>query len=172
MVDKKKKQVKHVVGALVFYLKPLPQGSFLMALSEHDKPVAPITEVEYAGGTKVMEPNPHDEGYRRDLEMWNAQYNSRMFRLCVTRGIDRVEDRQGTPVEPSSDDLSDVRFVYGSNIPHRTAMHYWYADKIGDTASGFMNLVMGQTEVTEEGLEESEARFQPDGAGAGVERED
>lgn len=172
MTSKRTKQVRHKAGGYTFFLKSLPQGALMMALSEADKPDAPMVEVQFAGGTTAMQPNRNDKKYQSELETWAAQYNSRLFRLCVTRGIDHVEDARGGVAAPSTDELEDVRFVYGSGISHRAALHYWHADLIGDTAKGFMNLVLGQSEVTEEGLEEAEDRFRGNGEGPGVERED
>jgi hypothetical protein len=171
-VSKEKKQVRHKAGAYTFYLRPLPKGPLLMALSDADKPQPPLAEVTYAGGVKNVEPNPRDRKYLDALETWEAQYNARLFRLCINRGIERVTDAQGKDVEPSADESEDVRFVYGSALTARAVRQYWLADILGNTAMGFMSLCMGQTEVTEEGLAEAEDRFRPDGEGAGVQRED
>ncbi len=157
--ERRTKEIRHVAGAHVFFLQALPMGPLLMALSDADKPQPPMAEVTYAGGTVVTEPNPHDPKYKAELEDWSAVYKARLFRLCVMRGIKRVETRQGDPAEPTPDELEDMRFVYGAAITHRNARNYWLADILGATATGFMNLCMGQTEVTEEGLEESEEAF-------------
>jgi len=156
---KKNKQLRHVVGGLTFYLKKLPGGTFLMAGSHADnKPVPPTTEVTYADGNVVEEVNRRDPKYVRDMNLWHFANNARMFRLCVVHGIDRVEHSDGSPAHPTEDEASEIRFVYG-DLPRNVVEHYWRADKIGDTAAGFMNLVMGQTEITEEGLAKDERRF-------------
>ncbi len=157
--NKKSKQLRHVVGGLTFYLKKLPAGTFLMAGSHADnKPVPPTTEVRYADGTVVNEVNRRDPKYLRDMGLWQFANNARMFRLCVVHGIDRVEHANGTPAHPTEDEAAEILFVYG-DLPRKVIEHYWRADKIGDTAPGFMNLVMGQTEITEEGLAKDERRF-------------
>lgn len=158
-MSKKNKQIRHKAGAHTFWLKPLPQGPLMMALSEEDKPEIPNTEVTYAGGVKVNEPNPNDPKYKNDIETWRAIYNSRLFRLCIVHGIDRVENGQGGEARPSEEAQEKVRFIYGNQISRYALLLYWYADLLGDTSQGFMSLVMGQSEVTESGLEEAEDSF-------------
>ncbi len=167
----KNKQVRHKAGAYTFYLKPLGKGPLLMALSDADRPTPPMAEVTYAGGVKSIEPNPHDKDYRATLETWQAQYNARLFRLCITQGIDHVTDAQGNEAQPSQEEAEEMRFVYSSALSPRLVRLYWLAAILGATAMGFMNLVMGQTEVTEEGLAEAEERFQPSDPGPRLERE-
>lgn len=170
-MSKEKKQIKHKAGAYTFFLKPLPKGPLLMALSDSDRPQVPITEVQYAGGVVSSEPNPNDPAYLRAMETWSAQYNARLFRLCIVQGIDHVIDPQGKEAEPNPEQSEEVRFVYGGALSAKLTRLYWYADVLGNTAMGFMNLCMGQSEITKEGLEEAEEKFRPDSEGAGLQRE-
>lgn len=167
MMSKQKKQIKHKAGAYTLWLKPLPKGPLMMALSEEDRPEVPMIDRVYAGDVKVTEPNPQDPKYLNDLETWRAVYNSRLFRLCVVYGVDRVENAQGGEAKPTGEDLESVRFIYGNNISMFAARLYWLAELIGNTASGFINLVMGQSEVTEEGLAEAEDHFRGNHSGTG-----
>lgn len=167
---KAKKELKHKAGGLTFYLKKMPAGVFLMALSVSDKPAAPVVEVEYADGSVGSEVNRREPKYLRELALWQSNYNARIFRLCVVYGISRVEHADGTPANPDDSKVAELRFIYG-DIPGSVARHYWYAEVIGDTASGFMNLVMGQSDITQEGLKKDERRFRPSGEGSGVQGE-
>ncbi len=47
-------------------------------------------------------------------------------------------------------------------------MYFYYAQLLGDTAKGFMNLVLGQTQVTQQGLRQDEDRFRRVGEGSGI----
>lgn len=163
-----KKQIRHKARGHTFFLKKVEKAMVLMALSEGDKPKPPMVEVTYAGDVTAMQPNPQDPQYLQDLEIWNGQHNSRLFRICVVYGIDRVTNAKGEPAKMTPEEEAEIRFVYGDNLPMSSVQFYWMAKLIGNTAAGFMNLVMGQTEVTMEGLEEEEDRFRPDGEGPGI----
>ena len=168
----KRKQIKHKAGAYTFYLKPIPQSVLAMVLSAYDKPPAPVVEVEYAGGVKVMEQNPNDPGYQAELQQWQVAYNARVFRACIRFGIDHVTDAAGNEARPSKEAASAIRFVYGASMPSDDLLFYWYAQILGNTMPGFTNLVLGQTAATEEDVANAEELFRPDGEGAGVDRED
>jgi hypothetical protein len=164
----KQRVIRHKSGAHTFYLKPVESGALMMALSQSDKPQVPIVEVTYAGGTIGSEASPNDPNYIKSLRDWNAQYNSRLFRLCVVYGIEHVETGSGDEANPSSEDLASLRFLYGSEIPSHVLKYYWYAQILGNTSAGFMSLVLGQTHITDEELQADEDRFRSDDPGSGI----
>lgn len=164
-MSKDKKQIRHKAGAYTFYLKRILPGVMLMALNQDDKPRVPTVEVTYAGGVKGSELNPNDKEFLQKMENWEAMYASRLFRVCVTFGIDRVTNAAGEEANPSPEEIEKIRFLYGDQTPAGIVRLYWLAEVLGNTSNGFMNLCMGQTEVTEAGMTAAEDKFRPDDTG-------
>ena len=172
MASKKDKQIKHQVGSLSFWLKPLPKGVFINFLGDDSgKPEPPMVEVEYAGGYKEEQPNHNDPMYQQLMQAYQGERTGKMLRLCVVYGVEKVTDRSGKIQGPQKDDVARIRYIYGDKQSPDEVVWNWMAEQLGDTATGLMNLVLGQTEVTEAGLAEAEEMFQPDGEGAGIQRE-
>lgn len=165
---KKNKELKHVAAGHTFFLKPVNRAILLMTLSDSDKPKPPEREIKYAGNVTRKAPNRNDRQYQNSLNAWEAQYNSRMLRMCIVFGIDHViENKTGLPAVPSDAKIAEIRFVYG-DLTESEILYFYYAEIIGETERGFMNLVLGQTRATQEGLKKEEQRFRPDSEGSGV----
>jgi hypothetical protein len=166
------KEIKHKAGAYTFFLQPIDEAILLMTLSEADRPPVPMVEVKYAGGLEGTEPNPNDPQYLKDIRDWESIHTARILRMCIVYGVKRVENALGAEAFPSAVELQKIRFVYGESLPSEIAVFYWYADLLRTTARGFMNLALGQTQVTEEGLKADEERFRADSKGSGVSGKD
>lgn len=151
--NRERKRVKFRAGARSIILKPIPQTLLADAMSEDDKPQPPMKEREYIGGVIREEPDESDEEYKQKMQLWQATYNVRMLRVCIAFGVDEIE---GPPAEPKV--MGQIEAAYGKQSSAELRMR-WVMYLIGDNIEGFLNLALGQTVPTKEGLEEAEERF-------------
>lgn len=160
-VDRESKRVKFRAGARTIILKPIPQTLLADAMSEDGKPEPPMKEIEYLGGVVREEPDEKDVEYQKRYQMWQTTYNVRMLRLCIALGVDTID---GPP--PDQNVIAQIEAAYGKLSSQELQMR-WVMYLIGDQITGFLNLALGQTVPTKEGLEEAEERFPDIDARAG-----
>lgn len=153
--ETKDKRVTFRCGAHSIVLKPIAKSYLGEALSETNKPLPPKKEVEYMGGVKRLEDDLDNEDYKMKYNLWYAGYASRLMRICLAFGVDHVSGPQ-----PTTDEQARIRAAFGNVTPQEEYI-FWMLGLIGDNTQGFLNLALGQTEPTEEGLKEAEERFQP-----------
>lgn len=161
------KTVKFRCGAHTIILRPIPKTYLGAALAETGKPVPPKKEVEYMGGVKRLEDDLENPEYVGAHNLWYAGYADRLMRVCLAFGVEEV---QGPP--PTAEEQARIRAAFGKDITPQEEFVFWCFGLIGDETQGFLNLALGQGEITEEGLKEAEDRFQPSSERAGADGAD
>lgn len=116
------------------------------------EPIPPMETVQYRGGFEDEEPNPDDADYKAALAKWQMKKNYKMSFFILTMGI----------VEECPPEFWDE---YGEFFPHaRTPSkrkYIWITVQITDdkVLAELMDAIIGQTEVTEDGLKDAEDEF-------------
>ncbi len=165
---------RFLAGNRTIILQPIPRALLADVMSELDKPAAYKREVSYMDGAVVREEevtNPEllsdeeraaYEERQAEINLWNVSYVARLLRTCVAYGVKKV-DGPG----PTKREIELLLETYGT-ISEDALRRKWVLLLIGDRSQEFIDLVMGQTEITPEGLAVAEDSFRADSEGAGV----
>lgn len=123
---------------------------------EEAKPTIPVVEATVGGDTPHKEENPDDPTYRQAVRDWHINQSQRLMFYAFTAGI---ED----PVPP--DDYAQIR-EYFPQATELEIKYYWIVGLLGDGEAVWaelVNLIMGQNQITQKGLEQSNDSFRSDG---------
>ena len=123
--------------------------------SEAGKPPVPVVEVDIRGH-KRKQANPDGPAYEAAVAAWQGQKQKRLLLFLITKGV--KDDPPDEFVEEYAQYLPD-----GASIEE--LKYLWLADKLDDIdeIGRFTDALMGQTAVTQEGLDEAAAKFSSDG---------
>lgn len=118
------------------------------------KPAIPIITVKIGAKGTREEENPGDPVYLAKLRVWEQEKNFRLAKYLFTEGI------KGDP-----DDKFVKRMKVHFPDADETAMKYlWVVDHLpDDEIDTLMEAIMGQSEVTQKGLEQAADSFQSEG---------
>ena len=118
------------------------------------KPEVPQIEVTIGGKHKRLEENPGDPTYLEKLDEWTKGKNYKLAFFLFTAGI------EGTPPKAFCEEYAN----YFPDASDMTLKYLWVCSLIPDSqVQDAMAAIMGQTEITAEGLEQAAATFQSDG---------
>lgn len=137
----------------VFTLRPLaPLVLERVKNDQHGKPQPPIVETQLGkNGPRRKEANPLDPDYQVALAEWEQTKNARLLTFIFTMGIaeepDETEAERWKPFFPGLDAVA--------------TKYLWIVDhlKEADEVQQLSETIMGQTVVTEGGLEAAAATF-------------
>lgn len=137
-----------------FTLRPL--NSFHLAYISSDtsgRPKPPVVQVG-RGKRRRYEENPDDPGYVQRLKQWESQREIKGMMYVFAKGV---------ADEPSEDELDDLRGFF-PNANDSELKYLWVTGLIDDSeAMGLMEAIVGQTDITKGGLNDSAERFPGDG---------
>lgn len=115
------------------------------------KPKVPQVEVLIAGKHRRMEDNPADETYQAALAEWKQKKNETLMTYLLTAGI------SGTPPEVFVEE-SSLLFPDANDLEMK---YLWVISRVPDNdIEALMEAIMGQTALTQKGLEDAAANFQ------------
>lgn len=145
-----------VLGETTLHLKPVsPLILERLQSNQTGMPQPPVVDVELAGGRKRKEANPNDPDYQASLARWRTAQGVKMFEYCFSFGV----------VERPPKEFVDGHRYFFPEATEFEMQYLWIGSLVGDEneLTGLLNAVIGQTNVTREGLEEAKARFPGDG---------
>lgn len=122
--------------------------------SEAGKPPVPVVEVTLARGHKRKQENPNDPDYIQAVRLWEAQKQKRLLMYLLTKGVKN---------EPPPEFVDEYRVYLPEGTGIDELKYLWLAEKIDTEEIGELTeLIMSQTVVTSEGLDEAAAKFPSD----------
>lgn len=119
---------------------------------ERCKPIPP-TITTYLNDNPQMayqEYNENDAKYKQALSIWNGEKASEMNEVMVRLGIRS---------EPPAEFVEKYSEMFPDIEPQNIKVHWVYSLLNEEEITQFFEVVMGQTTVTEKGLEQAKATF-------------
>jgi hypothetical protein len=114
---------------------------------EKDRPLPPKIKTEIG-----EDENPNDSAYKKELKLWTAAKAADINETCV---------RLGVVNEPPSDFVETYKAEF-PEIEERNIKVHWVYSLLGSQVEEFFEVLIGQTAVTDKGLQESAKSFRSD----------
>lgn len=142
------------------HLKPVPALVVERLFKDQSgKPQVPMVDVLIGGKHSRSEPNPNDPAYLNALNDWTLEHQMKVFQYVIWKGIDNA-----TP----KDFVKEHRqFLPDATEPE---MKYLWIGSLLENLEDIRLLVdaiIGQTAITEQGLEQAVQSFPGDGEQSG-----
>lgn len=140
---------------LTLHLRPVSLFKMRAIAAEWNKkkPMPPPIQVEIGNGRFATDYNEKDKNYLHCLEIWETEASDANIKYVVLAGVSD---------NPPQSFIDDHRAMFPDETMEDIRL-YWLTSIPPDKFSELANLLMGQTNVTQEGLKEAAATFQGEG---------
>lgn len=139
---------------LTLKLRPVSAYKLRAIASEHNKckPMPPIHEVDLGNGQSVKDYNERDPLYLHKKEIWETEQSDAIAKYVLLAGVAN---------NPPQSFVDDHRAMFPDEADDDVKL-YWLTSIESDKLLELINLLTGQSQVTQEGLKQAAATFQSD----------
>lgn len=139
---------------LTLKLRPVSAYKLRAISSEYNKskPMPPVMDVDLGNGRFAKDYNENDRIYLHCKEIWETEQNDAVAKYVLLAGVENTPPASyvDNHLEMFPDEaLDDIKL-------------YWLTSIESDKLLELINLLTGQSQVTQEGLKQAAATFQSD----------
>lgn len=139
---------------LTLKLRPVSAYKLRAIASEHNKckPMPPTHEVDMGNGHFAKDYNERDPLYLHKKEIWETEQSDAIAKYVLLAGVENP---------PPQSFVDDHRAMFPDEALDDIKL-FWLTSIDGDKLLELINLLTGQSQVTQEGLKQAAATFQSD----------
>lgn len=139
---------------LTLKLRPVSAYKLRAIASEYNKtkPMPPTMDVDLGNGRFAKDYNENDRIYLHCKEIWETEQSDAIAKYVLLAGVENP---------PPKSFVDDHCAMFPDEAPDDIKL-YWLTSIDADKLLDLINLLTGQSQVTQEGLKQAAATFQSD----------